>query len=346
MYADSAAEMSFNPDIAQQELLADTLRRPGTQMMPAERLADWLVGLGFVVAAAGLWALAPPHGFALAPAAICMTLMVAATLVRFDTPLGFTVATQLAFVPLLFALPLALVAPAVVLALALARLPGIWKGKTRWERLAQVVGNSWFAIGPVAVLAFTHTDPQHAGAGLLVLALAAQFTGDFAASTVRLWISHDAPLTSQLNDLWVYGIDAALSGIALVVAEQIHQTPTVPLALFPLLALLAIFARERHDRLENLIELNNAYRGTALVLGDVVEADDSYTGVHSRSVVATSLEVGERLGLDARRRRNLEFGALLHDVGKIAISKQIINKPGKLDEKEWTIIKTHTVEGQ
>ena len=46
------------------------------------------------------------------------------------------------------------------------------------------------------------------------------------------------------------------------------------------------------------------------------------------------------------QRRNLEFGALLHDVGKIAIPKEIINKPGKLDPQEWEIINTHTVEGQ
>ena len=47
-----------------------------------------------------------------------------------------------------------------------------------------------------------------------------------------------------------------------------------------MLGLLAVFARERHDRMKGLIELNNAYRGTALVLGDVVEADDGYTGDH------------------------------------------------------------------
>jgi HD-GYP domain-containing protein (c-di-GMP phosphodiesterase class II) len=50
--------------------------------------------------------------------------------------------------------------------------------------------------------------------------------------------------------------------------------------------------------------------------------------------------------LDADRRRNLEFAALLHDVGKIAIPKAIINKPGRLDPAEWEVIKTHTLEGQ
>jgi HD-GYP domain-containing protein (c-di-GMP phosphodiesterase class II) len=63
-------------------------------------------------------------------------------------------------------------------------------------------------------------------------------------------------------------------------------------------------------------------------------------------VVALSLEVADELGLDARERRNVELGALLHDVGKIAIPNDIINKPGALSPEEWIVIKTHTVEGQ
>jgi putative nucleotidyltransferase with HDIG domain len=118
------------------------------------------------------------------------------------------------------------------------------------------------------------------------------------------------------------------------------------LAIVPLLGLLEVFAHERRRRLESTLELSNAYRGTALVLGDVVEADDSYTGQHCKSVVALTLDVAERLTLSAERRRNLEFAALLHDVGKVAIPKEIINKPGKLDPREWAIVKTHTVEGQ
>jgi putative nucleotidyltransferase with HDIG domain len=118
------------------------------------------------------------------------------------------------------------------------------------------------------------------------------------------------------------------------------------LAMVPLLGVLAVFAHERRRRLESTLELSNAYRGTALVLGDVVEADDSYTGQHCRNVVALTLDAADRLGLSAERRRNLEFAALLHDVGKIAIPKEIINKPGKLDPHEWVIVKAHTIEGQ
>jgi putative nucleotidyltransferase with HDIG domain len=144
----------------------------------------------------------------------------------------------------------------------------------------------------------------------------------------------------------VYAVDAALTPVGLLAAKSTHSVILGALAIVPLLGLLAVFAHERRRRLEGMLELSNAYRGTALVLGDVVEADDAYTGQHCRSVVALTLDVAERLKLGAERRRNLEFAALLHDVGKVAIPKEIINKPGKLDPHEWTIIKTHTLEGQ
>ena len=159
-------------------------------------------------------------------------------------------------------------------------------------------------------------------------------------------MEREASLAAQLRETWVYGVDAALSCVAVVVAEDMQTVPAAALAPLPLLALFAVFARERRERLESLLELNNAYRGTALVLGDVVEADDGYTGEHCKSVVGLALALGETLGLDAERQRNLEFAALLHDVGKIAIPKEIINKPGKLDPHEWQVIKTHTIEGQ
>ena len=94
------------------------------------------------------------------------------------------------------------------------------------------------------------------------------------------------------------------------------------LTIVPLVAVFALFARERDARMQSLIELNSAYRGTALVLGDVVEADDGYTGEHCRSVVDLAVTVGGRLGLSPTGMRNLEFGALLHDVGKVAIRRR------------------------
>ena len=56
--------------------------------------------------------------------------------------------------------------------------------------------------------------------------------------------------------------------------------------------------------------------------------------------------MADQLKLDDHRRRNVEFGALLHDVGKVAIPKEILNKPGSLNDAEWGIMRTHTVAGQ
>jgi putative nucleotidyltransferase with HDIG domain len=338
--------MSIEPNLDEQELLEDTLRRSGSQMTNRERVWGVLAAGGLGAAIAALWAANPPGAFAVAPALACLLVLALAINVRFETPLGFTVPTQVAFIPLVFALPLALVPIAVSAAFCLALVPRMLKGAVPPSRLLITISNSWFSVGPVAVLTIAHVEPWHAGPVLLLAALAGQFAVDFAVSTWGFTFAREVSWSSQLRDTWVYAVDAALTPVGLLAAEALHRTPLASLAVVPLLGLLAVFARERRRRLESMVELSNAYRGTALVLGDVVEADDSYTGQHSRSVVALTLDVAERLGLSSERRRNLEFAALLHDVGKVAIPKELINKPGKLEPHEWAVIKTHTIEGQ
>ena len=83
-----------------------------------------------------------------------------------------------------------------------------------------------------------------------------------------------------------------------------------------------------------------------MLLGDVIEADDAYTGSHSRDVVDLALAVADRLGLGPAERQQVEFAALLHDVGKVKIPAEIINKPGPLDDDERTLMMTHTVVGE
>ena len=82
------------------------------------------------------------------------------------------------------------------------------------------------------------------------------------------------------------------------------------------------------------------------MLGYVVEADDRYTGAHSRDVVDLSCASAATLGLSESQRRDVEFVAMLHDVGKIFIPNELLNKPGELDPYEWQIIRRHTVEGE
>jgi putative nucleotidyltransferase with HDIG domain len=165
-------------------------------------------------------------------------------------------------------------------------------------------------------------------------------------SGVRDFLHGALDVRQLAREAWLYAVDVALTPIAFLVALAQPERPWAVLAIIPLLGILAFFARERDARMRSLAELNAAYRGTALVLGDVVEADDGYTGEHCRDVVDLAVAVGRRLGLRADRIRNLEFGALLHDVGKVAVPKAIINKPGELDAEEWAVIRRHTIEGQ
>jgi putative nucleotidyltransferase with HDIG domain len=334
------------PTLEEQELLADTLRRRAARMPVRERVVETVLGSAFLAVALTLVALRPPGAVALVPAVLSLAVFVLASWVEFVTPLGFTLATELAFVPLMFAVPVTAVPLLVPFALAIAEAPKVWREKRSPARLLMSIGNSWWTIGPVAVFVAAGVTPAHAGPVLLVAALAAQFAADFAAWAVRCWLERSTGFRESIQGAFVYVVDGALAVIGLVVAEEIHRAPIVVLAPLPLLALLAMFARERRQRMEGLLELGSAYHGTALVLGDVVEADDGYTGEHCKSVVKLALEVGRELHLDAEQLRDLEFGALLHDVGKVAIPKEIINKPGKLDPDEWAIMVTHTIEGQ
>ena len=110
--------------------------------------------------------------------------------------------------------------------------------------------------------------------------------------------------------------------------------------------MLDTFSRERRARYGKTLELQRAYRGTVMLLSDVVEFDDEYTAEHSRSVVDLVHATADELNVDPGAREELEFAAMLHDVGKIAIPKEILNKPAKLTEEEFAVMKTHTIEGQ
>jgi putative nucleotidyltransferase with HDIG domain len=73
---------------------------------------------------------------------------------------------------------------------------------------------------------------------------------------------------------------------------------------------------------------------------------DRATRGHAERVRAYADLLGAELDLSEDDRDRLRWAALLHDVGKVAMPKEIINKPGKLDAEEWAIMKTHTIEGQ
>ena len=257
--------------------------------------------------------------------------------------------TELILVPMLFLLPTPVVPLVVSISWVLGRLLDYASGNTSVHRAFHVFGDCWHAVGPALVLIV-------AGAQVFswdqwpvyVAALVAQFGFDYAATALRARLIDGTSLLESLRLVApVYGLDGALAPIGLLATvAALSIGPVVTWLVIPLAAVLAVLSRERQARIDQALELSEAYQGTALLLGDVVEADDAYTGSHSRGVVELSLGVADKIGLDLRQRRNVEFAALLHDVGKIAVPKEIINKNGPLDDEEWKIMHRHTIEGE
>jgi putative nucleotidyltransferase with HDIG domain len=104
---------------------------------------------------------------------------------------------------------------------------------------------------------------------------------------------------------------------------------------------------QRTEELDGALRsLGDAYRTTLKALTAALETRDLETHGHSERVVNFSLRLGRELGLDAEQMRSLEFGSLLHDIGKIGVPDAILRKPAKLTEEEWVRMREHPLHGQ
>jgi HD-GYP domain-containing protein (c-di-GMP phosphodiesterase class II) len=315
-----------------------------------ERLAEAIVALAFLLVALAMALLmSSPRSLEGPTLAILVGAYVVSSRAKFDIADGYTVPTELVLVPMLFLLPTPIVPLVVSFSYLLGRLFDYATGRTNIRRAFHAFGDCWHAVGPALVLIVAGAQVFSWGRWpVYLLAQFAQFAFDFAAASIRERLIDDTSARTLVRLVApVYALDGALAPIGLLAAfAAIELGPGLTLLIIPLTAVLAVLSRERQARIDQALELSSAYQGTAMLLGDVVEADDAYTGSHSRGVVELSLAVSDHLGLGSSQRRNVEFAALLHDVGKIAVPKEIINKPGPLDAEEWKIIRRHTIEGE
>ncbi len=104
----------------------------------------------------------------------------------------------------------------------------------------------------------------------------------------------------------------------------------------------------RTKSLIKLKKLNNNLTSIEHVLFSLartVEAKDMYTQGHIERVSGLATSLGEKMDLPGNELKALRFGGALHDVGKIAVPGNILNKPGPLDDNEWKVMKSHSEEG-
>jgi HD-GYP domain-containing protein (c-di-GMP phosphodiesterase class II) len=331
-------------------LLRERGEQAGRDIRARREIAVHGIGaVSFLLSAALLAWLAPWHrSLSLPSLTFCVGLYVAGQQVKFPVTSGWTAPTMVAFVPMLFLLPTPIVPLVVMAAILLSRARDLWSrpGHVKWT--AVFIGDAWFSFGPALVIVLAEAQSfrwQHWP--IYLCALGAQILCDMGSTVGRCHLGEGISPQVQLPLLaWVYCVDAALAPLGLNIAAVSVNKPTLVLLALSPIGLLGFLAGERQQRLDSILALGTAYRGTALLLGDVVEADDAYTGTHSRDVVDLSLAVADALDLDPTQRQQVEFAALLHDVGKIRVPKEILNKHGDLSDEEAAILRRHTIDGE
>ena len=105
-------------------------------------------------------------------------------------------------------------------------------------------------------------------------------------------------------------------------------------------------ARQLRENAEAYARLDETYLETVTALAAAMEAKDHYTADHAAALVSSALAIGRRLGFTEEELRELNYAAVLHDIGKIGVPGQILNKPGPLSTEEFATMTRHSVIGE
>jgi HD-GYP domain-containing protein (c-di-GMP phosphodiesterase class II) len=332
-----------------EQLVGEARTRRARRMAPRERVVLGISALLFIATALVIALVLPNERQT--DATVVLGLVAGHALlerVRFEFGGHYGTAEQLMLVPLMLLAPLPYVPLLIALSNVVATVPEIVRGSWHGERVTGRLADCWYCVPPVLVLAvLAPGDPSLDHAGVYLVAFIAQIAGDFGWSLIcdRL-LDHTPVRELTASAIGITRADAIFSPIAFMITLPAVGNPWVLLSIGPLTWLLHSFAKDRQERYAKTLELHRAYRGTVMLLSDVIESEDTYTAHHSRSVVELVNAVADELGVPDEERQELEFAAMLHDVGKIAIPKEILNKPAALTASEFEVMKTHTIEGQ
>jgi putative nucleotidyltransferase with HDIG domain len=229
------------------------------------------------------------------------------------------------------------------------------------------------------VLAFTNLDPDRIGKRFpasdeLEGALHGHGKAGFAnlhkdedAAEAGLGVKHvlEAYVPIRVQDaprpIGAYEIYADANHLAASISEREHVLWAATGGVFLLLWLASVLLvrgashtlRRQWTLLEQrsaaLVESYELLESSTLEaiesLNATVEAKDPYTAGHSMRVQQLSLMIGERIGIDGEDLDALRYGALFHDIGKIAVPDAILTKPAALTDEEYERMKTHSMEG-
>ena len=261
---------------------------------------------------------------------------------------GNVVPTQIVFVPMLLLLPAPYVPLLVAAAIVLTSAGQALRGGAALGRSALAIGDAWFSVGPALVLI---------ASGAVQPSLV---SGGSTPSRWRrsCWATVSSPPAARASSTacgcvpccatcgWSTGSTCCSSPSA---CSRRSPLPTRPRRRCWCCLSPTCCSPSRASARRACASRSSSGAPTAAprcCCATCSRRTTSTPGATRRTSWALTVSVAERMGLDEDLRRSAELGALLHDIGKIAVPDEIINKPGPLDDEEWAIMKTHTVEGE
>ena len=161
----------------------------------------------------------------------------------------------------------------------------------------------------------------------------------------------EAPLFSEEKFVSYYGVPLIAKGKLVGVLEIFNRTPLDPnmewVNYLKLLAGQIALAIDNSSLFNDLqrtnVDLTLAYDATIEGWARALELKDMETEGHSRRVVKMTMDLARRMGVSGDKLAHVRRGAMLHDIGKMGIPDSILQKPGKLSDEEWQIMKQHPV---
>jgi putative nucleotidyltransferase with HDIG domain len=199
-----------------------------------------------------------------------------------------------------------------------------------------VAGLVYESFGP----AWTSLDSPRFLIPLLVCGLVYYVINTFSISAIiglndgknlfRIW---------KQNYMWNFFHILAFLPVAAIIALVYLKSGMWTIGLFVIPLFLARYTFQLY------IEMKEAHINTVSALTSALDANDPYTHGHSYRVSRYALRIGRTMGLPAKDLEILEYSALLHDIGKIAIKKDVLHKVGKLSDEERRSLSTHPAIG-
>jgi len=151
------------------------------------------------------------------------------------------------------------------------------------------------------------------------------------------------PLTSKGRVIGTLNIGSRLPG--LYKQKEINLFTEIAKRIGPAVENALVYEIVNEKLLQALAQLEENFSATLNALTILLDKRDVGTKGHSVRVVRYATAVAEKLGVRGRELEEIRLGSLLHDIGKIGIPDSILFKPGKLEEHEWKVMKTHPVLG-